>query len=318
MQIDPNKTIDICGIGNAIVDSIFNVEDTDLESLSLTKGQMSLIDDTELSRMASQFEAKSNTGGGAVANALVSASQLGACCVLSAKVGDDKLGNIYINDLNQAGVKTAFKPISDAKTGQCLGYITKDAQRTMATYLGITGTYKVEDIAISSIKEAHWLLLEGYLLFSPHGVAALQAACAAAKSYHTKIALSVADPSVASVCKEAINSLIELGLDLIFCNKEEAHALTDEENISDSLNTLSQRISCVVITDGKNGAWAKTDKEHAFCEALNVDAIDTIGAGDSFAGTFLAHYHLNNNLKAALSAANQKAASIVQVVGARL
>ena len=312
-----NKTLDIYGIGNAITDRIYSVDDQTLKQLGIEKAQMSLINSQDIQRLSKNLEVKQSLAAGSVANALFSSVNFSARCSFSGKVGQDALGKAYIKQLNQALIKTPFQTQQDSETGQCLVYITPDAERSMATFLGVSATFGPSDICQDALTSSKWLLIEGYLLFTDSGFEAVKHAINLAKTSETKCALSVADPAVASVCLNKINSLLELGLDLLACNTDEAAILTGQSNPELQLQALAKKVGLVVLTAGAKGAWVAENTEHYFCASEPVKATDTVGAGDAFIGTFLAVYILEKHINKALKAAHKQAGHIVQVSGAR-
>ena len=73
-------------------------------------------------------------------------------------------------------------------------------------------------------------------------------------------------------------------------NEIEGEALTGETDPEKILDGLASRFprSSVVLTLGKNGAWAMDRGQRFFQPAFEVKAVDTTAAGDTFTGFFLA------------------------------
>ena len=70
--------MEILGIGNAIVDIIFKLDDDFITKNSLTKSTMKLIfDDNEFKNLLSNLKIEKTVSGGSVANSIVGISQLG-------------------------------------------------------------------------------------------------------------------------------------------------------------------------------------------------------------------------------------------------
>ena len=76
----------------------------------------------------------------------------------------------------------------------------------------------------------------------------------------------------------------------------------------------------VVITDGENGSFclSYTDRKWYEAPAFKADVVNTIGAGDSHIGTFIAQRQLGKSIEQALTEANRISSLIVQKEGARL
>ena len=70
--------------------------------------------------------------------------------------------------------------------------------------------------------------------------------------------------------------------------------------------------SCVLLTDGKRGAFAATERELTYCPSLKIQAVGTAGAGDAFNSTFTAIHANGSNAGEALQAAAVNASSVVK------
>ena len=91
-----NKTnklsLDIVGIGNAIVDVLTKIDNSLLESLSFKKGSMTLIDENKAKELYKMTTNKIQRSGGSVANSLACVAQLGGKAAFIGRVRDDNLG----------------------------------------------------------------------------------------------------------------------------------------------------------------------------------------------------------------------------------
>ena len=108
-------SLDVVGIGNAIVDVLTTTNDSLLESLSFEKGSMTLIDENkakELYEIASNGIQKS---GGSVANSLACVAELGGKAGFIGRVRNDKLGKIFTEEISRTG--TIFKTPSSSMSG---------------------------------------------------------------------------------------------------------------------------------------------------------------------------------------------------------
>ena len=85
-------------------------------------------------------------------------------------------------------------------------------------------------------------------------------------------------------------------------NEIEGEALTGETNPGKILDSLASRFprSSVVLTLGKNGAWAMDQGQRFFQPAFEIKAVDTTAAGDTFTGFFLAAVSSGMPISAAL------------------
>lgn len=77
----------------------------------------------------------------------------------------------------------------------------------------------------------------------------------------------------------------------------------------EALLTLGPR--CILVTDGKRGAYAATGNDIVFCPSLSSRVVGTAGAGDAFTSTFTAMYANGAKPGEALQYAAVNASSVV-------
>ena len=252
------KKYNIYGIGAALVDTEVEVSDEFLANASIDKGVMTLVDEarqTELiGSLSAQDSAMLRKCGGSVCNSVVAASSLGAQAFFSGKVADDEDGQLYIDDLKEAGVDFHSAGQEPGITGKCLVMVTDDAERTMNTFLGASEGLSAREIDQAALVDSEWFYVEGYLVTDEARTAATKAAVELAKSSGVKVAISLSDPFVVSVFGDALRQVIGDGVDLIFCNKDEAMAFTGTETLDAASEALKQYTKTFAITDGARGA----------------------------------------------------------------
>lgn len=316
-------TFDVYGIGNALVDMEYEVTDTFLTENNIEKGLMTLIEKDQqkslLDNLEDNFTLKKRAGGGSAANTIVAISQFGGNTFYACKVADDESGNFYMEDLAEAGVKTKLSEDKDeGVTGKCMVMVTDDAERTMNTYLGITTDFSIKDLHIKELKESDYLYIEGYLVTSDVSRNAAVHARKIAKESNVKTAFTFSDPAMVTYFKDGVTDIIGDGVDILFCNEEEAQTYAEKDNLEDAITELQKVAKKVVITRGSKGAKIVTGDKAVDIEASKVTAKDTNGAGDMFAGAFM--YGLTQGMsdRDAGMLASESAARIVATFGARL
>lgn len=313
---------DIYAIGAALVDTEVEVTDSFLVKHCIDKGVMTLVSESQqiklidsLNKNGSRFFKQC---GGSACNSLVAAAQLGSKTYFGGKIGDDEDGVLYAHDLSQAGVSHAFLPADQGVTGRCLVMVSSDAERTMSTYLGVSDEFSETEINQSVLAKSNWFYIEGYLQTNDHRTAVVKSAVEYAKQQGVKIGLSLSDPLVAQLFSENLKLVIGEGVDLIFCNKDEALAFTDTNNIDHAAKKLKAYATTFVITDGENGASVFDGDTLIHVTGKKARAIDTNGAGDMFAGVFLHAITSGKSYRKAAELANQAAAMVVERFGPRL
>jgi len=316
------KKYDIYGIGAALVDTEVEVSDEFLSKASIDKGVMTLVDEarqTELiGSLSAQDSAMLRKCGGSVCNSVVAASSLGAQAFFSGKVADDEDGQLYIDDLKEAGVDFHSAGQEPGITGKCLVMVTDDAERTMNTFLGASEDLSAREIDQAALVNSEWFYVEGYLVTDEARTVATKAAVELAKANGVKVAISLSDPFVVSVFGDALRQVIGDGVDLIFCNKDEATAFTGTETLEAASEALKQYTKTFAITDGAKGAVTFDGSSLDYSHGVKAEAVDTNGAGDMFAGAFLYAITAGKNYGWAADLANDCAAKVVARFGPRL
>jgi sugar/nucleoside kinase (ribokinase family) len=285
------KKYNVYGIGNALVDIEFEVTDDFLEKHDVKKGLMTLVDEETQFRLIDEIHHAETVQkpGGSAANTVFAVSQFGGKAFYSCKVANDKFGDVYLEDMNEAGIETNFEnqPREEGITGKCLVMITEDAERTMNTFLGITSTLSTKEVDENAIRDSEYAYIEGYLITSENGRDAMKETKRIAESHGVKTVLTLSDPSIVGGFKSHFEDIIGASVDLLFCNEEEAKMYTGNGDLMEAREDLKKEAKKFVITQGSNGAIIYDGDTFIDIEPYDVKAIDTNGAGDMFAGAFL-------------------------------
>ncbi|MDQ6962274.1 MAG: adenosine kinase [Mariprofundaceae bacterium] len=310
---------DVYGVGNGIMDLQVQTEDAFLQQASLDKGVMTLVDEEQqISVLHALSKHQINyCSGGSACNTMVGISDFGGKTAYACKVGNDEFGQKYLNELEEIGVATSSQA-DEGTTGSCVVLITPDAQRTMLTHLGISSQLNADDIDEAQIAQSKYVYIEGYLFTNAANKAAAYRAMELAQKHSVKIALTISDPFLVGLFRDEFLSLIEHKVDLLFCNLEEARALTNKVDPIDCASAINQHCKNVALTLGPNGSLIMHEGEVIAISSVLVDAIDTTGAGDMYAAGVL--YGITNELswKQAGHLGSHAAAQVVSQLGARL
>jgi sugar/nucleoside kinase (ribokinase family) len=318
------KKYDIYGIGNALVDTEYEVDDAFISKAGVGKGLMTLIDSDERKRLLNLLEVEhehraiKQAGGGSAANTMVAAAQLGANSFYSCKVASDETGDFFMSDLKIAGVDTNLDAgREEGITGKCISMVTPDAERTMTTNLGISETLSPNELNREALRNSTYLYIEGYLVTSPTAFEAVKETIDIAKEAGVQVSLTLSDPAMVENFKASFDALAELGIDLIFCNEDEARLWTAASNRGEAMARLKTVCGKVVMTCGKEGALVFDGSEETMSVGIPTKAVDTTGAGDIFAGTFLFGLTHGMSFPACADLANRAASLLVSSFGAR-
>ena len=316
---------DISALGNALVDTVFKVEHSLIAELGLEIDQMTLSSAEEhapiIERLiASGAETVSDCGGSAT-NSLVAAASFGASCFHTCKVSDDEDGTRYLQSLKEAGVghKGSMASSDSMPTGKCLILVTPDAKRTMTTALNVSSLMDESDLDLDQISNSRIFYIEGYMVTSEENYKVALKALNHLKDFpDVKIALSLSDPGIVMGFKDKFHEMESFGLDYIFGNDDEAMAFVGSDNIEDAFVALQKKSYVSIITMGAKGSAVVSNEGVINTPKVDIQAVDTNGAGDMFAGSFLYSLLQNDDLKTCAEFANYGASKVVETFGPRL
>ena len=307
----------ILGIGNAIVDVICKVDDDYLSKNKLEKGTMKLIfDDKEFQKLLADLKIIKTVSGGSVANSIVGLSQLGNSVGFIGKISDDNFGAKYEDGLKEENVNFFYsKKNEEIPTGTCLILVTPDSERTMCTYLGISGKINENDLDAEIIKKSEIVFLEGYLWDEGDAKEAFNKAIIQAN----KVAMSLSDKFCVDRHKPHFLDLVKNKLDIIFANEVEINSLIDTNDFKEVIPFAKEINKHLIITRGDKGAISIYKNEINEIKAKNnLKIVDLTGAGDLFAAGYLHGFVNNLSIKECLIKATDMSSKVIQQIGARL
>ena len=266
----------VLGIGNAIVDVICKVDDDFLIKNGLTKSTMKLINEEEFKKLSSNLKIEKTIAGGSVANSIVGLAQLKNDVSFIGKINDDKFGLDYEKSLISENVKYFYnKKKESMPTGTCLILITPDSERTMCTFLGISGKINPNDLNDSQIKNSEIIFLEGYLWDEGGPKDAFNKAFALAK----KTAMTLSDKFCVDRHKKSFFDLVKNKLDITFANEQEILSLIDSKSFKDVIDFSKKLKKLIIITRADKGSVAINGPEVIECNSQkNLKIVDLTGA----------------------------------------
>ncbi|MFQ5355354.1 MAG: adenosine kinase [Mariprofundaceae bacterium] len=310
---------DVYSVGNAIMDLQVMTNDAFLECAGIDKGVMTLVGEEQQQGVLNALSDHSvhNCSGGSACNTIVGLADFGGTAAYACKVGNDDYGKAYLSEMRSLGITIEVEPAT-GQTGTCVVLITRDAQRTMLTHLGVSSELSEADIDGSEIAKAKYVYIEGYLFTGETTRAAALKAIDLARQHGVKVALTVSDPFLIDLYRGEFWRLIEGPVDLLFCNLEEARALSGKTDPIECAHAIHRHTDNVALTLGKDGSIIMHEGEAIPIEGVQVRAVDTTGAGDMYAAGVL--YGITNGLtwQQAGHLGSHAAACVVGQLGARL
>ena len=315
---------DISALGNALVDTQFMVSHEFLSQIGLEPDSMTLASAEEHMPIIEKLESMNvdsvSDCGGSATNSLVAASYFGSNCHHVCRVANDKDGKKYLDSLQNAGVDHIgfSKENSDMPTGKCLIFVTPDAKRTMSSMLGISAYLGPKDINYDAVINSKIFYIEGYMVTSEENFSAVTSVLDQLNNENTLKALSLSDAGIVGGFKDKFKEIESYGIDMIFCNDDEAIAYAETETLEDAVSFYKEQSYMIIITKGSKGSLVIKDRQEIFSPALTIEPVDTNGAGDMYAGSFM-HAYLNGfDLLSCADFANFASSKIVETFGPRL
>lgn len=219
--------------------------------------------------------------GGKGANQAVAAARLGGHVRLIARVGDDERGRRLLAGLKSDGVETDSVVVDDSEpTGAALILVDTHGENVIAVAPGANARVSTEQV-VAGIDAANATVLLAQLEV-PLDIVVV--AAAAARKRGMKVVLNAAP---ATTLPANLNDCV----DVLVVNRAEAVAalsmqLPDRESVLAGASLASERGLDIVITLGPEGVVAASGGRAWYRPADVVNAVDTVGAGDTFAGAF--------------------------------
>lgn len=314
--------LDLLGIGNAIVDTDVEIEESFLQDESLPKGQMTLIDSVRMAELVGHLGRRTmrRCSGGSAANTIYAAQAFGLNTSYACQLADDENGHHFFREMQDAGIVTSqISAMSDEqRSGQCLVLITPDAQRTMCTDLGVSKDVGQAVVNDGDLRAARCVYIEGYLSASELSSQTAARSAALARDSGAQIALTLSDISMIEFCRDGLTAMLGNGVDVLFCNADEATAWAKTDRLDVAISELKDIAKELYVTLGSDGAEVCSVQGRWQVGGESIVPVDTNGAGDMFAGACLAARLQGAEAADAARFANRAAARVITQFGARL
>jgi len=253
--------------------------------------------------------------GGSAANTAVWAARAGASALFVGRVGDDDFGRQALATLRDEGVTVHASTDPRQPTGLCLVLVGPDGERTMVPAAGANANLSSEDLP-EPVAGDLWHV-SGYVLFEGGSRAAGLAAFERARARGARLSVDAASSAPLAEYGAARFLAAVSDADILLANRDEGAVLTGGLDPEPAAERLHNSVPLVVVKDGARGVVVAAGRTVQRFAGLALTARDSTGAGDAFAGTFLAHVAAGTNLADAVNAAGSAAAEAVRHLGAR-
>ena len=310
----------VTGIGNAMLDIITQDSREVYRDLGLTKAAMSLIEEHQLETFYNAMGPTIQMSGGSVANSIAGVAALGGTCGYIGKVADDEFGERFTHDLRSLGVELdlALASPDEGATGRCHVFITDDAQRTMATYLGASNQLRPSDVREDLIARSEITYVEGYLFDLAPAKQAIAKVVDFAHLHDSMVALSLSDSFCVDRHRRDFLELVTSEVDVLLATEHEILSRFQVSSLPAAYSAIEDLGLLAVVTRGPRGADVAFGDGVVSVPAHEVEhVVDQNGAGDMFASGFLYGLALGADPVEAAELGSLCAGEIITHLGAR-
>ncbi len=241
------------------------------------------------------------TLGGSSAILAHNLSVLGARTCFFSRIGDDSMGQIALQLLSDGGVDVSkVRRMCDGSATGVTVILPRHNWRNILTYLGTISQLTFEDIDfdyISSCRHFHLSSLYLQEALRPRVVELFKRVKAAGLTTSLDTNDDPADTW------RGLDEVLPY-VDVFLPNEREARKITGMNDAERAAERLAKIVPTVVVKLGPMGAMVQRGKERYLAPSVKVDAVDPVGAGDSFDAGFLARYVRGADLRTCLAYGN--------------
>ncbi len=276
---------------------------------------------SELLRGGDTFGEVMLTPGGSAANVAVWASRCGLATEFIGKIGRDRLGQLAQEDLANEGVASHFVETNEHLTGCVAVFVDQTGERSMVSGRGADFYLLSSELPKETVRGAAHLHMTAWSFFVDPPRAAARAAAQLARDSGATLSF---DPASFQMIEEmGVNQFLactqDLGIDVFLPNYQEGEVLTgldEPEAIAAALAKLYPQALIMLKLDA-DGALVYDNGVSTRVPPATNNLVDATGAGDSFAGAFLAHYLSGATALEAARFATTISAWVIEQMGAR-
>jgi sugar/nucleoside kinase (ribokinase family) len=228
-------------------------------------------------------------------------------------VGNDELGDFYEKDMRENNISTHIFRSPDMATGLALALVSKDGERTFATHLGAAVTLSADNINETLLEGYDYLHIEGYLISNNE---LFNKIIDCAKKCGVKISIDLASYNVVEENLKYLKTVCK-GVEIIFANEDEAKAFT-QKDAEAALDEIAEYANIAVVKIGVKGSLIKHNGQKMRIEETKRNKIDTTGAGDMYAGGFLAGLCKGEDLTKCGKLGSILAGNVIEIMGTKM
>lgn len=227
--------------------------------------------------------------GGNSLNTAVALCRMGDQVTIGGSVGNDALGNLLLQQLNELGLDVrGVKKEANGLSASTIILNVGGEDRRYIMNLGVGASFTGEHLSFDLIPENGVVLVGGYLKLAAWNDELLADFLKEAKRKNNKVVFNVCIVQNSDVDPKRVLPLLKY-VDVFLPNKDEARSITDKEDIPQQAKQLhAAGVKNVIITKGIEGLYASDGKSHINMGTFQVTTIDPSGCGDCFTAGLIA------------------------------
>ena len=299
---------DVITVGSATVDALVRTEFSEMvhgkhkeECIAYPVGAKILMKELIL------------TVGGGGTNSAVSLSRLGHKVAFLGKIGSKENSKRVTNQLRKENIDTLLIIRSrTGRTGYSIVLDSKKHDRTILIFRGSNNNLRFDEIKLKKLK-TKWFYFSSMIETS---FKTLEKIAIYAAKNNIPIAFNISS-YLAKKGKNYLKNILKK-VKILVLNKEEAALLVGRGDIKDifkKINRLGPKT--IAITNGRHGVYAYENNYFYHGKSHNIGVVETTGAGDAFASSFLSGIMRKNDIEFALKLGITNAESVIQHHGAK-
>jgi ribokinase len=287
--------VDVVGFGALNFDRLFKVE-----KIAESGTEVNVIDEK-------------GSPGGSAANTIYGLAKLGVDCGFVGAAGDDSEGKSILNDFKEVGVDTSrIRVVDEPRTGIVIGFVDDKGERALYVSPGANSKIRKEDVDMDYLGSSKIVHMSSFVDQKQFEIQ--KETC---ESLAGQVKISICPGALyARRGMSQLNPILGCS-DIVFLNRKETEELTGKDYVEGSKDLLELTQGIVAVTLGDEGCYV-IDKEGEYTvPSAPKEAVDTTGAGDSFATGFLYGILLNKNPEQCGKIGNIVASKSIESIGAR-
>lgn len=225
-------------------------------------------------------------------------------------IGKGIYGNFVADELKRLGIRSEV--YSDEENGCCYCMVEENGNRSFLSYHRVEYTFQSKWLDNLVLDEYDYIYLCGLEVEDVDGEELVESL----SRFRGQIVFAPG-PRATKIPRTRIEKIFKHN-PLLHMNKTEAIALSGKENYQEAIAYLRSITNAgMIITDGANGSYFYGEEEF-FMPGYPAKAIDTVGAGDSHIGAFLACLCHGLSARDSLDFANLFSSKVVEIAGVSL